>query len=194
MDDNTLCHRLAADLDGAFESLVRGHQDRLYSVALRIVGDPADAEEIAQDAFVRAYRALASYEAGRIRELHLRAWLATIAINLARNRRRRISDRQPALPISTVEATPAEPRQDREAGPEAVHGRRAVRERWAGLLATLPERYRIPIVLRHVDDLSYSEMAEVLERPEGTLKAQVHRGLALLRVAAEHIEREELSA
>jgi RNA polymerase sigma-70 factor (ECF subfamily) len=194
MDDPTLCRRLASDLDGTFESLVLAHEDRLYSIALRVVGDAADAEEIAQDAFVRAYRALAGYGAERIRALHLRAWLTTIVVNVARNRRRRIVDRAPALALSAVEDSIPEQAERPESGPEAVHQRRAAGKRWAALIAGLPERYRVPIVLRHVDDLSYAEMAEVLDRPEGTLKAQVHRGLALLRMAAHDIDPEELSA
>ena len=87
--DDTLTVGLAVDLDGSFESLVLAHQDRLYSIALRVLGNPADAEEAAQDAFVRAYRALAGYDAGRIRELRLRAWLATIVLNVCRSRRTR---------------------------------------------------------------------------------------------------------
>lgn len=197
MDDDDLAARLATDLDGSFEPLVQAHQDRLYSIALRLTGDPRDAEEIAQDAFVRAYRALASYPAERIRELHLRPWLATIAVNLSRNRRRRAAERLPPMPIEGLRAggpDALEPAAPDDSRPDAAHDRRAARERWATLVAGLPERYRIPVVLRHVDDLSYAEMAEVLGRPEGTLKAQVHRGLALLRAAAEAIEREELTA
>ena len=75
--------------------------------------------------------------------------------------------------------------------------RREGAARWAGLVASLPERYRTPIVLRHVDGLPYDEMSAVLGRPEGTLKAQVHRGLALLRDAYERselLEREEMTA
>ena len=67
----------------------------------------------------------------------------------------------------------------------------------AALVAQLPDRYRIPVVLRHVDGLSYDEMAAALGRPEGTLKAQVHRGLALLRSAAQaaaELDREVLTA
>ncbi|TMD30948.1 MAG: hypothetical protein E6I94_03845, partial [Chloroflexi bacterium] len=93
MDDDALLERLADDLDGAFETLVRAHQDRLYSIALRFLGDPSDAEEVAQDALVRAYRALANFEGARIRELRLRGWLATIVIRRCRTRsaRRRLA-------------------------------------------------------------------------------------------------------
>ena len=89
MDDDELTERLARDLDASFEALARAHADRCYSIALRTLGDPHDAEEVAQDALVRAYRALATYPADRIRALRLRPWLATIVLNLCRNRVRR---------------------------------------------------------------------------------------------------------
>src|SRR5215471_740605 len=86
--DETLRDGLARDLDGTFESLVRAYQDRLYSFALRVTRNAQDAEEVAQDAFVRAYRALATYGEERIRALALRAWLYRITLNVARNRLR----------------------------------------------------------------------------------------------------------
>ena len=77
---------LARDLDGTFDALVVAHQDRLYTIALRMLGDSRDAEEAAQDALVRAYRALATYDAPRIREMRVRGWLTTIVLNLCRTR------------------------------------------------------------------------------------------------------------
>jgi RNA polymerase sigma-70 factor (ECF subfamily) len=192
---------LAADLDAAFERLVLAHQDRLYSIAVRLLGDPRDAEEVAQDALVRAYRAIATYEPPRIRALELRPWLATIVVNLCRNRARR---RTATLVRLDPDAGPQErgvvtdlPSRDPADSPSDRTDRREAARRWAAMLATLPDRYRYPVVLRHVDGLSYDEMAEVLGRPEGTLKAQVHRGLAQLRTAAERaaaLESQEMSA
>ena len=88
MCSDDLPERLAAGLDGAFEPMVLAYQRRLYAFALRLVGRPEDAEEIAQDALVRAYRALATYPPERIRALALRAWLFQITLNVARNRLR----------------------------------------------------------------------------------------------------------
>ena len=108
--DSQLIEAIASDLDGSFEALVLAHQDRIYSIALRMLGDPGDAEEAAQDAFVRAYRALAGYEPARIRELRLRAWLATIVLNLCRSRigRRVAAGQRPlsldAAPAGTMDA------------------------------------------------------------------------------------------
>lgn len=192
MDDSTrsedaaLADRLAVDLDGTFEALVDAHSGRLFSIALRVIGDRSDAEEAAQDALVRAYRALTGYEPQRIREIRLRPWLATIVLNVCRNRTR-------VKRVSTVELA-FEPSTEPAADPLARHDQKAA---WASLLATLPPAQRAAVVLRHVDGLSYAEMAAALGRPEGTLKAQVHRGLGTLRdafVAAQRPEREEMTA
>jgi RNA polymerase sigma-70 factor, ECF subfamily len=202
--DGPLLADLATDLDAHFERLVLGHQDRLYTISLRLLGDPRDAEEVAQDAFVRAYRALASYEPTRIRELRLRPWLATIAINVCRNRARRrtlqlVSLEAPARNGSDegAQGVLATSLADPTGGPLDATVRHDSARQWAGLLASLPALYRAPIVLRHVDGLSYEEMSSVLGRPEGTLKAQVHRGLALLRDAyrrSPDLDRQEMTA
>ena len=159
MDEPTLLAALADDLDLAFEALVRSRQDRVFSIALRILGDPTDAEDVAQDAFVRAYRALGGWPAARIRELRLDAWLATIVVNTARSRIRRRARTAARESLTFVDeldhprSTPAETPDGRLARTEAT-------EAWAIRLLALPERYRAPIVLRHVDGLGYDEIAE----------------------------------
>src|SRR3954468_12042777 len=93
--DAALASRLAMDLEAAFPDLVDRHRDRLYTIALRLLGDRRDAEEVAQDALVGAFRAIQGYRPERTAELRLRPWLASITVNLARNRRRRADDRRP---------------------------------------------------------------------------------------------------
>jgi RNA polymerase sigma-70 factor (ECF subfamily) len=192
--DDRLTTDLADDLDAAFESLVVAHQDRLYTIALRMLGDAGDAEEAAQDALVRAYRALASYDGERIRELRLRAWLTTIVLNRCRSVAARKATRGPrpvsidgdqARPIAEPEASPA-------TAPSEVAERHAERDRWAARLMTLPASYRTAVILRHVDGMSYPEVAAALGRPEGTVKAQVHRGIALLRTMLEDERQHQL--
>jgi RNA polymerase sigma-70 factor (ECF subfamily) len=171
---------LAADLDTAFPAFVAAETSRIYGVALRLTGRSADAEDLAQDTLVRAYRALAGWEPARIRELAVRPWLASIVVNLARNRARAQASRPTTVSLLDELAHP------RIALRETPHGRlerREIAEVWAARLLALPEHYRAPLVLRHVDGLSYDEIGEALERPAGTIKAQVHRGLALLRIA-----------
>jgi RNA polymerase sigma-70 factor (ECF subfamily) len=184
--DARLTAGLAEDLDGTFEALVLAHQARLFTIAWRTGGDRHDAEELVQDCFVRAYRALETYPAPRIRELRVRGWLTTILLNAGRNRAR-----VRRVPTTELAFDPgAEPAAD-------PIGRREERETWARLLAGLTPAQRIAVVLRHVDGLSYAEIAAATGRPEGTVKAHVHRGLAALRtalLAAERHEREEIPA
>ena len=185
-EDVDLADRLASDLDGAFETLVLAHQDRLFTIAFRTGGDRHDAEELVQDAFVRAYRALEAWPAGRIRELRLRGWLTTILLNAGRNRAR----------IRRVPTTELAFDPGAEPAAEPLDGRER-RETWARLLAGLSPAQRTAVVLRHVDGLSYAEIATTVGRPEGTVKAHVHRGLAALRtaiLAAERREHEDIPA
>jgi RNA polymerase sigma-70 factor (ECF subfamily) len=175
--------RLAVDVDGCFEELVRTEQHLVFSVALRLTLDRRDAEEVAQEAFVRAYRALGGYAPPRIRALRVRPWLATIVVNVQRNRVRR--KRPTTVGESASDWGTREPVAAAADGPEEQAEAAERRARVAGLLATLPEMYRLAVTLRHIEGLSYGEAAEVLGRPVGTVKAQVHRGIELLRNALE---------
>lgn len=180
-EDARLAGALAADLSGNFERAVLTFQDRLYAFALRLTGCPADAEEITQDAFVRAYRALARYPPQRRRSLALRPWLYRITLNVTRNhvRRRR-------LVTVPLDGGPGELAADAASRPAAVLERSERARRLARLIEGLPERYRAAVILRHVEGLGYDEIAAALSQPIGTAKANVHRGLTLLRRGLEH--------
>lgn len=175
---------LARDLDAAFPDFLAHHQDLVYGVALRMTRRPADAEDLAQDAFIRAYRALRRYEPERVRALRLRGWLVTIVANLARNRARR---RHPVT--SGLDVSP-EAADDDGIRPDRVADRREAADTWRRRLGDLPLPYGQAVALRHVEGLSYPEMAELLGRPVGTVKSDVHRGVRLLRerMGAEGLE------
>ena len=183
--DAALATRLSRDLEGAFPALVAAHQDRLYTIALRLLGDRRDAEEVAQDALVRAFRAIAGYPRDRIAALRLRPWLASIAVNLARNRRRRLDDRQPPGSLEPLLDAGFDVPADGRGQPGTTADRRETQRELAEALLRLTPAVRAAIVLRHVDGLSVAETAEALGTPEGTIKAQVHRGLRELRI---HLE------
>src|SRR5438132_14225946 len=115
--------------DRVFERLVRDHQDRLYALAFALTGNRDDAEDVAQDTFVRAYRALATYPPERIRDLKQRAWLHRIAVNVVRNRVRGVRPR-------LVELNGSEP--DPRTGPEEDVLRKAEMDEFAAGVACLP--------------------------------------------------------
>jgi RNA polymerase sigma-70 factor (ECF subfamily) len=177
---------LALDLESSFERLVRAYQDRLYAFAYRLCGRREDAEEVAQDAFVRAYRALTTYPAERIRALSLRAWLYRITLNVARNRFRRkrlpiVSIDHGVLRADGDERAPIEIPADAEERPDRVYEKRRARADVATLVRDLPDRYRAPILLRYVEDLPVEEVASILGQPLGTAKSNLHRGINALR-------------
>jgi RNA polymerase sigma factor (sigma-70 family) len=155
-----------------FERMVREHQHRIFAAGFALTGNRHDAEEVAQDTFLRAYRALATYPPERIRELKQKPWLHRIAVNVVRNRARGARPRPAELNGSEPDLSP---------GPEFHALQRAEMADLACRLAELPPRYREAVVLRHVHELSYEEVAEALDQPVGTVKSNVHRGLKLLR-------------
>ncbi len=173
---DVLCERLAADVDATFPELVTAHQDLVFGVALRVVRDESTAQDVAQDALVRAYKALKRYPQARIEALRLRPWLARIALNAARNEVRARKPHDQLDDAADRLATPAD-------GPSRLAERHDERRMWQRLLNGLPRRYRLPVALRYVEGLSYAELAEALDRPLGTVKSDVHRGTALLRAA-----------
>jgi RNA polymerase sigma factor (sigma-70 family) len=175
----TLTSRLADDLDAAFPELVSSEIDVIYTTLVRAGGRRVDAEDIVQETFLRAYSALGGYSTSRIQTLRLRSWLLTIALNLWRNELRR----RARHPVAAGHGLEEEA--ERADGPEVEVLRREADDDVEVALRSLPEIYRAPIVLRHVVGLPVVEIAEVLDRPTGTVKAQVSRGLAILRASVE---------
>jgi len=169
--------RLAADPRGAFPVFVTHHQDLVHGMARRWTATPDDARDVAQDALIRAWRAIERYDRDRLRALQVRGWLAAIVRNVARNR---VRDAGPVHDQLEAAGDPADAPSTRPE--QAALAGEAVRE-WAGRLARLPERQRVAIELRHVHGLSYPEMAVALGRPVNTLKSDVHRGVLALREA-----------
>lgn len=173
---------LGGDL-GAFNRLVEFHQDHLYGVAYRVVGDREAAADAVQEAFLSAYRNLS-----RFRGDSFRSWLTRITVNAAtdvlRNRKRR-----PADPYPEWEDDTWQPPADDAEGPEQ---RAIVRQRSrtiAEALSRISEDQRIAIVLFDVEGYDYQEIAEMTGVSLGTVKSRIHRGrLALRDLLAGHMD------
>ena len=172
-----LAAELATDLDGTFPSVVSRLGSGVYSGLLQLTGDHHRAEDLTQEAFIRAYGALRSYPSERILELRLSGWVWTIALNLLRNDIRAQRRRPVPAKLDDAGYIPPDP-------PDTD----AWRRRWA----LLSEAQRTAVILRHVVGLSYREMTDATGRPPNTLRSDVHRGLANLRsiIHREHLEEE----
>ncbi len=173
--DEKLMLRAGQGDKGAFNIIVRRYTSRMVNLAYQIVGDRDLAEDVAQDTFLRAYRSAARY-----REISkFSTWLYTIAINLCRNELRRrkfrtyslegMAERQDddrlRIDIADETTKPDLDLERKETG-------RLVRE----AVASLPEKFRTPLVLRDIQELSYEEIGEIMELPEGTVKSRINRG------------------
>ncbi len=180
-----LAARLAVDLEGAFEELVVTHQDRVYAFLLGMTRDGGQAEDLAQETFWKAYRALRRYPAARVAELRVGPWLRRIALNTQRNA---VRPRRVGLALVPDPPQQADPGVD--GNPEAHTLRRGEQERLLRALARVPGPARAAILLHHAEDLPVEEVADILRLPAGTVKSHVHRGLARLRRALDEEDAE----
>jgi RNA polymerase sigma-70 factor (ECF subfamily) len=164
-----------------FETIVDEYQRRLYGFALRMTGNREDAEEIVQDAFVRAFRALGKMTDEQRAELRLQPWLYTITLNVTRNRLRSKRPTNVALdaladPDALLSGTgegPDSPEQIVERGTDMALVEQA--------LLQLPMHLRAAATLRFIEGRSHPEIAEILQQPIGTVKSHVHRAVRILR-------------
>jgi RNA polymerase sigma-70 factor (ECF subfamily) len=140
-DDADLLSLLATDLDRDFRQLVLYYQQRLYSFALRLAGSPHDAEDIVQEAFLRAYHALKSYPVLKVRALRLRPWLYAITLNIFRDRKRK--PEHLSISLDTSEDSPMLEIKDQSLGPDEEAYWHEWRDELERHVATLPERYRV---------------------------------------------------
>ncbi|MDP9252104.1 MAG: sigma-70 family RNA polymerase sigma factor [Chloroflexota bacterium] len=160
-----------------FADAVRDHQDEVYGVALRILGDRDAAREAASSAFLKAYRSWERYDQTR----PVRHWLLRIAANEAISvGRSRTRERARTTSVDDAAAVP-----DRAQTPDQALEAREDRERVRGAVARLPELYRVPVVLRYFSELSIEEIAAVTGRPAATIGVQLLRARALLRATLE---------
>lgn len=175
--DRELVARARADDPAAFEELVRRHRDRIYRVALRVCRHPADAEDVTQEAIVRAWRGLGTFRG----DAAFTTWLYRIVTNLALNRvtrrREHATERvpEPAGPGEALD--PARRAEDRERLDAAL-----------AALDTLTAEQRACYVLRELEGLSYDELAEVLDISVASVKGRLYRARQDLVAALERYD------
>ena len=176
--DAALMARVRAGEPDAFEPLVRRYEKRLFGYFVNLVEDPAAAADLAQETFVRVYRAAPRYqESGRFE-----SWLFRIAANLVKSRKRRPDQRLAHL---SLEDAPAAERELAARGParrpDEAAWRAELRDALQQALPQVPLVFREAVLLRDVQGWSYREIAEMLGVEEGTVKSRAHRGRQRLR-------------
>ncbi|MGI5819576.1 MAG: RNA polymerase sigma factor [Armatimonadota bacterium] len=155
--------------DDAFDLLIERHLGSIQRLCWSMLCNRSDAEDAAQETFVRAYRCLSRYDAGRSFAPWLRGIATKVCLQALRNRSRH-AGREVSLDASYLEPVAPEPR---EASPLAT---RAVQA-----LATLPETYRLPLALFYLEDASVAEVADALGISQGAARVRLHRGREQIR-------------
>jgi RNA polymerase sigma-70 factor (ECF subfamily) len=154
----------------AFNELVLRYQNRVYGVAYRMLGDSGDAHDLAQETFVRAFRRLETFDCSR----RFAPWLFRIAVNLCLDHRSR---QMHVVPLGDLELV------EKGASPEASAIREEKRTLIQKAILDLPLKYRAVIVLRHIEELTYEEIAAALDLPVNTVRTHLFRARAALRKA-----------
>jgi RNA polymerase sigma-70 factor (ECF subfamily) len=171
--DLELVRRVQRGERGAFDLLVLRYQHRVVKLVARLLRDPTEAEDVAQEAFVKAYRAIGSFRG----DSAFYTWLYRIAVNTARNtmasRQRRPLDYEAEL--SESEQSVVESRMRHGDTPEAVALSEEIHQTVNRAVEDLPEDLRTAIILREIEGLSYEEIAAAIDCPVGTVRSRIFR-------------------
>jgi RNA polymerase sigma-70 factor (ECF subfamily) len=167
--ESELARRAANGDQAAFAEIARTRQQAVYNVAYRMLGNACDAEDAAQDAFIRAYQFFDRFDPDR----PLAPWLKRIVVNVCLNR---LNAEEHASSLDDGLPPPKDP----HPGPEAQTAKRQGQERIRAEIVRLPPRYRAVIELRHFQELSYEEIARALERPLSSVKSDLFRARKIL--------------
>jgi RNA polymerase sigma-70 factor (ECF subfamily) len=180
LDEHRVIERVLGGDVEAYGEFVRAYQGRIYGVALRLLRDAGEAECVAQEAFLKAYRALPDFRGGSTFE----TWLTRIAINRCRDRLKRKRLVQYFHQRAESE-TDGEDSGDRAAspspGPDRLLHAKEVRRRLRAAIADLSPRQRVVFVLKHLEERSIPEIAHLLELDSGTVKSHLFRAANKVR-------------
>lgn len=183
-DDLSLVRSAAGGRPEAFDALVLRHQDRLYGIVHRLVGDPEKAMDLVQETFLKAWRGLPSFEGGSA----FFTWLYRIARNVVTSAARYEGVR-PKIRVALHGADEDGGSMEIEAadaGPELRLSADERRSLVLGAIAALPPDFREIVVLRDMEDRAYEEIADLLEIPVGTVRSRLHRARMELKERLKH--------
>lgn len=163
--------------EDAFETLVRSHEKKIYNLCCRLCGNAEDAADAAQETFVSAWRALPFFR----EESNFATWLYRLATNASIDLMRR--EKRHRAPVSLDDEEQSVDAVDEAASPDSLYEKKELREAVLRAMETLSDEYRRILVLRELQQLSYQEIAEILDMDLGTVKTRIHRARKNLRNA-----------
>jgi RNA polymerase sigma-70 factor (ECF subfamily) len=188
--DRQLVRRLRDRDEQAFRELMTEHRDKVYNLTLRMLGNRAEAEDVAQEVFIQVFKTIDTFR----EESKLSTWLYRVAVNLCKNRIKYLARRQDRnkdqldetteAAASSAVAAPGGPPPRPDRAMEGAQIEKVLQE----AIATLDEDHRVLVVLRDIEDLSIEEICAITGLPDGTVKSRLHRArLALRKKVSRHL-------
>ncbi|MBA7498617.1 ECF RNA polymerase sigma factor SigW [subsurface metagenome] len=184
MDDLKIIEACLLGNTQIFSRLIDNYNNMVYNLAYRMSNNPHEAEDISQEAFLRAYQSLAHFNPS----YKFSTWLYQITLNIIRDRFKKKEINYVSLdtPVETDDSEFYPQPEDLTNNPEQIITRREDAQVIQQAIYSLPLKYREVIVLRHLQDLSYIEISNILKIPSGTVKIRLHRAREQLKKILEN--------
>jgi RNA polymerase sigma-70 factor (ECF subfamily) len=185
-EDIQLIARARTGDERAFRALLDKYERPVFSICMRMVRNRDEATDLAQEAFIKVFSMLERYNSSYA----FSSWLFKITSNLCIDflRKRRVETYPMDEPIDGEKGAIARQYESPSPDPDAVLSRKQAMERLGAAIEALPEHYRVMLILRHQENLSYEEIAATLDIPLGTVKARIHRAREMLRAHLEETD------
>lgn len=180
-DQELVQRTLDGDMD-SFSVLVERYQKQIFSLTYRLTNDPEEAQDLAQEVFIHIYKVLGKYD----QERKFFSWMYKVATNVCYNALRRGKKEQTVALDKVIEIVPLI--SNSETHPEEYFQRRETQDIVRKAVAELPDKYRLPLVLRYLEDLTYKEIAEYMDLPLTTIETRLYRGKAMLQKKLQILE------
>jgi RNA polymerase sigma-70 factor (ECF subfamily) len=192
LSDETLVARVLKGENAAFGILIKRYEKQIYSFAYNLTNNKDDAQDFAQEAFIKIYNNLHKYDKSR----SFFPWMYKVSTNVCYSKLKQSRPKVNEVPLEKViEFSPLIP--DRATNPEEYSQTRELQRLVKQAITELPEKYRVPLVLKYLEDMSYKDISDTMDIPISTIETRLYRGRALLQkrlaVILERGERNEVS-
>lgn len=174
VSDEALVTMTLRGQSAAFEEIVKRYERQIYSLALRMLGNQEDANDVAQEIFIKIYNALSRFDSER----KFFSWMYKIALNVCYTAMKRRPEENFSLD-NIIDFAPLIP--DRDTQPETYFEAQEIKSMVQTAINELPENFRVPVLLRYMQEMSYQQIADAMNLPVSTIETRLYRGKAILQ-------------
>jgi len=174
VSDEALVAMTLKGQSAAFEELIKRYERQIYSLTLKMMGNQEDANDVAQEIFIKLYNALNKFD----NERKFFSWMYKIALNVCYTAMKRRPQENFSLD-NIIDFAPLIPERDTQ--PETYFESQEIKTLVQTAISELPENFRVPVLLRYMHEMSYQQIADAMELPVSTIETRLYRGKAILQ-------------